>query len=151
MIWKIKKMDILAEKVVADYRSSLSDLVITSKVLINMLTMRAEEKKEYAELIVQAIESHIVKVSAHKKLPCLYLIDSIIKNIKKGPYLKLFMPNIVNIFCAMFEKVDERTRQSMFSLRQTWSTLLPESTLCALDVKVAQIDPEWPITAKNNR
>ena len=47
----------------------------------------------------------VAQVSSSKKLPCLYLIDSIMKNIQKGPYLKLFMPNIVNIFCAVFEKV----------------------------------------------
>lgn len=51
-----------ADEVVEDYKSSLSDLAINSKPLINMLTMLAEENKEYAESIVQAIETHILKV-----------------------------------------------------------------------------------------
>lgn len=38
------------------------------------------------------------------KLPVLYLIDSIVKNVN-GPYLKLFTQNIANTFCNVFEKV----------------------------------------------
>ena len=42
--------------------------------------------------------------------------------------------------------MDERTRQSMFKLRQTWVELLPGRKLYALDVRVNQIDPAWPVT-----
>lgn len=51
-----------ADEVVEDYMSSLADLAINSKPLINMLTMLAEENKECGPQIVQAIESHIIKV-----------------------------------------------------------------------------------------
>ena len=51
-----------AEEVVEDYKSSLADLAINSKPLINMLTMLADENKEFGPQIVQAIESHIIKV-----------------------------------------------------------------------------------------
>lgn len=47
----------------------------------------------------------LLQVPGNKKLPVLYLIDSIIKNVANGPYLKLFMHNITNTFCAVFEKV----------------------------------------------
>lgn len=39
------------------------------------------------------------------KLPVLYLIDSIVKNVN-GDYLNLFTQNIVNTFCGVFEKVN---------------------------------------------
>lgn len=38
------------------------------------------------------------------KLPVLYLIDSIVKNVGKQ-YKTLFSVNIVNLFCGVFEKV----------------------------------------------
>jgi pre-mRNA cleavage complex 2 protein Pcf11 len=36
----------------------------------------------------------------------------------------------------------------MFSLRQTWNEVFPQTKLYALDVKVNVMDPNWPITAK---
>ena len=38
------------------------------------------------------------------KLPCLYLMDSILKNVGKQ-YLQLFTQNIVSTFAGVFEKV----------------------------------------------
>lgn len=43
--------------------------------------------------------------------------------------------------------MDEKTRQSLYKLRQTWNDIFPERKLYALDLKVNQIDPAWPITA----
>lgn len=45
------------------------------------------------------------QAEAAKKLPTLYLIDSIIKNLPKSSYPSLFAQNIVQTFCATFEKV----------------------------------------------
>ena len=39
-----------------------------------------------------------------EKLPVLYLMDSVIKNMKSA-YLEAFTPNIVQTFCGVFEKV----------------------------------------------
>lgn len=44
-------------------------------------------------------------------------------------------------------QVDEKTREQMFKLRQTWSEIFPAKTLHALDSKVHQIDPAWPVSA----
>ncbi len=48
------------------------------------------------------------QVRPDKKLPSLYLLDSILKNVK-GEYLQLFSKNIVHIFCHCFEKLVCRT------------------------------------------
>jgi hypothetical protein len=45
--------------------------------------------------------------------------------------------------------VDEKTRSSMFKLRQTWKTMLPNATLYKIDKKInSLLDPAWPINAK---
>lgn len=47
---------------------------------------------------------YLKQVSPEYKLPILYLIDSIVKNVK-STYVQLFSQCIVNIFCGAFEKV----------------------------------------------
>ncbi|XP_061394405.1 uncharacterized protein LOC133329962 [Musca vetustissima] len=135
------------ERVAEEYLSSLSDLNCNSKPLINMLTMLAEENIEYAGVIVKVVEQHIAKVPPEFKLPILYLIDSIVKNVK-GTYVQLFSQCIVSLFCGVFEKVNEKIRERMYALRQTWNEVFSAQKLYALDVKVKRLDNNWPITAK---
>ncbi|EDS28698.1 conserved hypothetical protein [Culex quinquefasciatus] len=87
------------------------------------------------------------QVQPEVKLPILYLIDSIVKNVGKQ-YQSLFSQVIVSTFCGVFETVNERVREKMFSLRQTWNEVFPQSKLYALDIKINSIDPGWPITAQ---
>ncbi|XP_011188531.1 uncharacterized protein LOC105215984 isoform X1 [Zeugodacus cucurbitae] len=134
-------------RVAEEYLSSLSDLTCNSKPLINMLTMLAEENIGCASVIVKVVEQHIAKVPPDIKLPLLYLIDSIVKNVK-STYIHLFSQCIVNIFCDVFEKVNEKIRERMYALRLTWNEVFPSQKLFALDVKVKRIDNNWPITAK---
>lgn len=128
------------------YMSSLTDLTVNSKPLITMLTMLADENIEYAAVIVDTIEKHIIEVRAEHKLPILYLIDSIVKNLQS--YRRHVNIKIVNIFCDVFSKVNETVREKMFQLRQTWNDVFPQTKLYTLDVKVNHIDPNWPITAQ---
>ncbi|XP_026836592.1 uncharacterized protein LOC6549106 isoform X3 [Drosophila erecta] len=137
-----------------EYLSSLQDLNCNSKPLINMLTMLAEENINYAHIIVKVVEYYISQVAPEFKLPILYLIDSIIKNVKSS-YVQLFGQCIVNIFLHAFESVQhsqsqvlEKVRERMYALRQTWNEVFPPSKMYALDVKVKRLDNNWPITAK---
>ncbi|KAK4887613.1 hypothetical protein RN001_003884 [Aquatica leii] len=129
-----------------EYTSSLQDLTFNSKPLISVLTILAEENIQHAKDIVEAIESHLSRVRIEVKLPVLYLIDCIIKNVG-GPYTALFCQNIVSTFCSVFEQVEEHTRAEMFRLRQTWNDVIPPKKLYALDVQITQLDPAWPVTA----
>ncbi|KAG0706570.1 Pre-mRNA cleavage complex 2 protein Pcf11 [Chionoecetes opilio] len=108
--------------------------------------MLAEENRAHASVIVKVIEEHITEVSVPgaQKLPVMYLIDSIMKNVG-SQYVKLFAFNIIATFCCVFEKVDERTRKKLYELRTTWSEVFPKSRLYGLDVKVQAIDPAWPL------
>ncbi|KAK6625832.1 hypothetical protein RUM43_006131 [Polyplax serrata] len=136
----------MSKEVAEEYLSSLADLTVNSKPLINMLTMLADENVDHAPAIVQVIENHLEKVPPEVKLPILYLIDSIIKNVSKV-YVPLFTQNIVNVFVSVFEKVDERTRLNMYKLRQTWADVFPARKLYVLDLRVKDIDHAWPVTA----
>ncbi|KAH8297241.1 hypothetical protein KR044_008570 [Drosophila immigrans] len=143
-----------ARRIGEEYLSSLTDLNCNSKPLINMLTMLAEENINYAQVIVRVVEYHISQVPPEFKLPILYLIDSIIKNVKSS-YVQLFGQCIVNIFLNAFESVQhspsqvlEKVRERMYLLRQTWNEVFPASKMYALDVKVKRLDNNWPITAK---
>ncbi|XP_037322836.2 pre-mRNA cleavage complex 2 protein Pcf11 isoform X1 [Pungitius pungitius] len=127
-----------------EYQSSLEDLTFNSKPHINMLTILAEENLNFAKDIVAIIEAQISKAPSAEKLPVLYLVDSIVKNVG-GEYLAVFAKNLITSFICVFEKVDESTRKSLFKLRSTWEDVFPLKKLYALDVRVNSVDPAWPI------
>jgi len=55
--------DARQEDIAAEYASSLTDLTVNSKPLINMLTMLAEENVEKSAAdIVTVIEKHLAQV-----------------------------------------------------------------------------------------
>ncbi|NXB73158.1 PCF11 protein, partial [Donacobius atricapilla] len=132
------------EDACGDYQSSLEDLTFNSKPHINMLTILAEENVPFAKDIVSLIEAQIAKAPASEKLPVMYLMDSIVKNVGRE-YLTAFTKNLVATFICVFEKVDENTRKSLFKLRSTWDDIFPLKKLYALDVRVNSLDPAWPI------
>ncbi|GAB6025905.1 hypothetical protein CHUAL_011877 [Chamberlinius hualienensis] len=137
----------MADEFCEEYSSSLKELTFNSKPHISMLTMLAEENSQFAPQIVKCIEAHLQKVRSEAKLPTLYLIDSIVKNVSQV-YRGLFTQNLVSNFCAVFEKVDEKVRAQMYKLRQTWSGIFPNKKLYAIDVRVKELDPAWPILAQ---
>ncbi|KAM3958336.1 uncharacterized protein ACR2FA_007662 [Aphomia sociella] len=137
----------MSKEIAEEYASSLADLTVNSKPLINMLTILAEENIEHAGVIVETVEKHLEKVHPDIKLPVLYLVDSIIKNVGRA-YTQKFSQSIVNMFTRTFKQVDERVRSQMFKLRETWHDVFPATKLYQLDVKVNLIDPAWPIQAQ---
>ncbi|MBN3313896.1 PCF11 protein, partial [Atractosteus spatula] len=136
--------DAAREDACREYQSSLEDLTFNSKPHINMLTILAEENLHFAKDIVAIIEAQIAKAPPSEKLPVLYLVDSIVKNVGRE-YLATFTKNLVHTFICVFEKVDENTRKSLFKLRSTWEEIFPLKKLYALDVRVNSLDPAWPI------
>ncbi|CAF2498348.1 unnamed protein product [Rotaria sp. Silwood2] len=131
-----------------DFKNALNDLKINSKPLINFLTILAEEKIQSAPQIVRAIEERILETKGDYVLPVLYVLDSIVKNLRSTTYIQLFENKLPVIFASAFNKVDERTRLAMFKLRQTWPPYFTNLTLHNLDTRTHYIDPAWPITAR---
>jgi len=140
---------------IREFKTSLEELTQNSKPHINMLTMlaEAEARSETAAAgIVKVIEERLHAVRSDRKglspfeMPTLFLIDSICKNVK-GVYIKLFTQNIVSNFCRIFERGNEATRAHLFRLRGTWSDVFSPEKMLALDRRIKEIDPAWPITA----
>ncbi|CAF1111328.1 unnamed protein product [Rotaria sordida] len=131
-----------------DFKVALNDLKMNSKPLINFLTILAEEKMHNAPQIVRAVEERILETQGDHVLPALYVLDSIVKNLRSSVYVQLFEAKLPVVFANAFNKVDERTRSSMFKLRQTWSPFFTNLSLYNLDTRTHDIDPAWPITAR---
>ena len=79
-----------ADDALADYVEQLGELTFNSKPLINTLTMVADDLQGVcAAAIVSAIEANISSKPPERKMPYIYLADSICKNVG-SPYKERF-------------------------------------------------------------
>lgn len=63
------------------------------------------------------------------KLPCLYLIDSIVKNLGP-PFVELFEANLAENFCSAYTTlVDDKTRREFLRVFALWNGLFSEVVL----------------------
>ena len=67
------------------------------KFVVSNISFHSNKKQILTFLYLQQVPPEI-------KLPILYLIDSIVKNVKNS-YVQLFSQCIVTMFCGVFEKV----------------------------------------------
>lgn len=89
-----------------EYTLTLAELKSNNKTQINLLTILAEDYKDAAAHIVDAIEQHILTVPPKQKLAVMYVCDSILKNVKKpNEYGRLFAKKIVTMFEHVFRQV----------------------------------------------
>ena len=134
------------------YNSLLKGLTFNSKEKINQLSQIAENNSIYADIIADVIYKHLKETIPGQKLPMLYLIDSIIKNVG-GIYKRLFEEYIVEIFILVFESGTGDIKTSLFKLRNTWKNVINERELAKLDRLVNERDSHWPIQSRseNNR
>ncbi|KAI8989556.1 hypothetical protein BDB01DRAFT_718658 [Pilobolus umbonatus] len=112
------------ETVRRNYRTALSELTFNSKPIITNLTIMAQENQRAASIIVREIENQLRNNAAGQKLPVLYLIDSICKNVG-GVYITNFGRNMVNVFLDAYTLTDPSVRKSFEKLLQTWKNGMP--------------------------
>lgn len=112
------------EEIKQDYLDSLQDLTINSRPLIRDLTMIAQETLYAAQYIVKAVEEHINRAPPQHKLPALYLLDSICKNVG-SPYTIYFSQNLSKIFINTYTLMEPHLRMKMEELLQTWKQPVP--------------------------
>ncbi|CAH1757384.1 7741_t:CDS:2 [Entrophospora sp. SA101] len=112
-------VDVDLESVYQDYLASLQDLTFNSKPIITNLTIIAQENIPAAKAIVKAIEKQIHSCPPEHKLPVLYLLDSISKNVG-GPFVHLFSRNLNNIFMETYNSVDQATKLKLEKVLVTW-------------------------------
>lgn len=140
------------ENAYTNYKEALeTDLKQNVKPVITALSMLAEDYKNNANSIANAIEDYIRQIPPEMKILGLYLMDSIMKNHKYTTnYNEVFETRILNLFSHVFENVDEQNRKALYKLRLTWNEVFSNRTLYDVDVRIKQIDHAWPITATNN-
>ncbi|OAD78619.1 hypothetical protein PHYBLDRAFT_94358, partial [Phycomyces blakesleeanus NRRL 1555(-)] len=112
------------ETVRGNYRAALSELTFNSKPIITNLTIMAQENQYAASTIVREIEQQIRHNAPDQKLPVLYLIDSICKNVG-GPFISHFARNIGSIYLDAYTLTDPQMRRSFERVLQTWKNGMP--------------------------
>ncbi|KAH8677400.1 hypothetical protein BX600DRAFT_506443 [Xylariales sp. PMI_506] len=109
-----------------DFREALEDLQLNNRYDIQNLTMIARENTEHALAISQTLQDHIKKVAPHKKLPALYVLDSIVKNVGT-PYTLFFAKKLYSTYMEAYASVDMNTRRKMDEMLKTWKEPIPGS------------------------
>ncbi|KAG8526266.1 uncharacterized protein KY384_000259 [Bacidia gigantensis] len=115
-----------SDEAAEDYKSSLEDLIDTSRVAINNLTVIAKEMIEHASAISRVLENHIKSTPPSRKLPALYLLDSIVKNVGT-PYTLFLSRNLFSTFMNAYSLVGVPIRQKLDEMLQTWKLPNPGS------------------------
>ncbi|KAI4924060.1 hypothetical protein J4E85_008219 [Alternaria conjuncta] len=119
-------MSVSAAEVAADFRDALQDLRMNSRPEISNLTLIAKENTEYAEAISNELQKHIQSTRPEWKLPALYVLDSIVKNVGT-PYTVYIGRNLYRTFMDAYLVMDQNTRKNMEGLLRTWKMPVPES------------------------
>ncbi|KAI5367717.1 putative VHS domain, CID domain, protein PCF11 [Septoria linicola] len=113
-------------EVAADFEESLKDLQSNNRYEISNLTVIAKENTEHAQAISRALENHIKTTSPTRKLPALFVLDSIVKNVGT-PYTVYLGRNLYNTFMEAYTLVDTATRRHMDAMLRTWKEPVPGS------------------------
>ncbi|KAI5266219.1 hypothetical protein E4T47_08304 [Aureobasidium subglaciale] len=118
--------DQISDEVALDFQESLQDLQNNNRYEISNLTIIAKENTEHAQAIAMVLEKHIKTTAPGRKLPALYVLDSIVKNVGT-PYTVYLGRNLFSTFMDSYTLVDSHTRKSMEAMLKTWKEPVPGS------------------------
>ncbi|KAJ5105165.1 RNA polymerase II [Penicillium alfredii] len=117
---------LVSDEVAEDYKNSLEDLTTNDRFQISNLTVIAKENTENAMAISRVLENHIRSTPPPQKLPALYVVDSIVKNVGT-PYTLFLGRNMYQTFMNAYTLVDSQTRRKLDEMLKTWKEPVPGS------------------------
>ncbi|KAI5305992.1 hypothetical protein KEM56_002615 [Ascosphaera pollenicola] len=129
-----------SDEVAEDYKNSLEDLKTNDRFQISNLTVIAKENTEHAMAISRVLENHIRTSPPASKLPALYVVDSVVKNVGT-PYTLFLGRNLWSTFMEAYSVVDTQTRRKLLEMLKTWKEPVPGS----LDTR-----PVFPVDITRN-
>ncbi|KAI8634160.1 hypothetical protein F5Y19DRAFT_487646 [Xylariaceae sp. FL1651] len=115
-----------SDAVAKDFREALEDIQTIGRPEISNLTIIARENIEHALAISSALVDHIKRAAPHKKLPPLYVLDSIAKNVGT-PYTLFFSRKLYQTYMDAYAMVDMATRRKLEEMLKTWKEPVPGS------------------------
>ncbi|QKX64318.1 uncharacterized protein TRUGW13939_11492 [Talaromyces rugulosus] len=115
-----------SDEVAEDYKNSLEDLTTNDRFQISNLTVIAKENTEHAMAISRVLENHIRSTPPAHKLPALYVVDSVVKNVGT-PYTLFLGRNLYQTFMNAYTLVDQQTRRKLDEMLRTWKEPVPGS------------------------
>ncbi|KAH8168956.1 mRNA cleavage factor complex component Pcf11 [Sarocladium implicatum] len=109
------------EEVAEDYRTALEELSPSNnRTEIINLTSIARDYTAHALKIAEVLQQHILKAAPNKKLPALYVLDSIVKNVGT-PYTLYLGRNIFKTFMESYAVAGPEVRRRMEEMLKTWT------------------------------
>eukprot|EP00727_Mastigamoeba_balamuthi_P014006 m51a1_g9228 hypothetical protein (193) ;mRNA; r:73214-74222 len=141
-----------ARDICASFERELADLTFNSKPIITSLTIiaQAAAARRSAQTVVRIVENRVHQAPPDQKLPAMYLMDSILKNLG-GEYCALFGRVAARLFTVAWAAADSATRGSLLRLLGTWRSAavfdprtLEDVELRARYLSAGQPQPQQP-------
>lgn len=126
----------MSDDAAAAFTESLEELTFNSKPIINSLTMIADEEQAHAAALVHVIQQTIHSRPADKKLPVMYLLDSITKNVG-GAYIKHFASGLPDLVQHTFAASGPKVKTSIQALVRTWKGVFPSDVVAEVGARIA--------------
>ena len=123
------------EEVASSYAAELEELTFNSKPIINSLTMIAEELLPHASVLVKVIGDKIHSAPPDQKLPIVYLMDSIVKNIG-GAYKEQFAARVPELLGATYDVATPKVMTSLKNLAKTWDGIFSADVIQRVNARI---------------